>query len=234
MESDLQYNNDGRKQMSRKAEKADVESIRGLLREYYAAAVEKDCSRLRLDADMVPAAMVDRVENDGSVLWKMLPSTIKPAEIRRLESRLRYPLPPMYRAYLQSYFHLFSALVPVDSTCGQGGVGFASMPCDDPLWTFNGAFEEANVCFGSRLQQRLLKLGFPLIGWSLDDRLALNTHSPDDEGDYQIIAISNALDDEVFDSITGDPLHFELDDVWQHTQPVCESFKEFVNIYFRL
>ncbi|QDU97644.1 hypothetical protein [Lignipirellula cremea] len=219
--------------MSRASEENDVETIREMLREFYAAAIENDHPCLRLDAEEVPAGMAEDVEDDGSVLWKMIPSTTSPAEIRRLESGLRCPLPPMYRAYLRSYFHLFEHLVAFDSSHGKGGVGFARMTPDDPFPTFRHANGELASSFEAGLARRLFDLGFLLIGWSIHDRLAFDTHFSDAEGDYEIVAISHALGDEFFESITSPPLPFELEDVSLHTQPVCDSFRKLVDVYFR-
>ena len=59
----------------------------------------------------VPPAMFDgEVQGDGWVSWKMLPSTLEPIEVERLEKELNIEFPPLFRAYLLAGFQLFDQI----------------------------------------------------------------------------------------------------------------------------
>ena len=56
----------------------------------------------------VPPEMWDgEVNSDGWVAWKMLPSTLKEADIEHLEEEFGVRFPPLFRAYMLARFQLF-------------------------------------------------------------------------------------------------------------------------------
>ncbi len=62
----------------------------------------------RAVASGVPAAMqVGQIDAEGWVEWRVLPSTLKEAEVTGLESKFGIQLPPLFRAYLLARFQLF-------------------------------------------------------------------------------------------------------------------------------
>jgi hypothetical protein len=60
----------------------------------------------------VPLSMqAGEVNEDGWVEWHVLPSTLKEPDVGALEREFGVQLPPIFRAYLMSRFHLFEQVV---------------------------------------------------------------------------------------------------------------------------
>jgi hypothetical protein len=58
-------------------------------------------------AGVPPEMQVGEVNADGWVEWRVLPSTLKEADVGALESEFGVQFPPVFRAYLLARFQLF-------------------------------------------------------------------------------------------------------------------------------
>jgi len=78
----------------------------------------------------VPPAMADGPGRwEGTVRWKLCPSRVTEGAISALEERAGHRLPAPFRAYLQTWEHLFDQLwAPAHDL-----VFWTPMPADDPL-----------------------------------------------------------------------------------------------------
>ena len=219
-------------------ETKDIKYVCRRLDEFYEAAVRNNYPYMTMEAEEVPPAMVVDLEDGGDVKWKMLPSTITERQICELESRLAQQLPPMYRAYPKSRFHLFEHLHPyhiVDEWNGprKGCVAIATLPCDRPFWVFENANRPESNDFRSRFEHQLFAAGFILIGWNITERFALNTHSPNSEGDYEVVMLSQDLENDFYGKEPNSPLPFDLLDISSYMYTLCSSFREFVDLFIR-
>ena len=59
------------------------------------------------DAGVPPEMQVGDVNPDGWVEWRVLPSTLKDADVGAIETEFRVQFPPVFRAYLLARFQLF-------------------------------------------------------------------------------------------------------------------------------
>jgi hypothetical protein len=59
------------------------------------------------DAGVPPEMQVGEVNTDGWVQWRVLPSTLKDADVGALESEFGVQFPPVFRAYLLARYQLF-------------------------------------------------------------------------------------------------------------------------------
>ena len=59
------------------------------------------------DAGVPPVMQVGEVDPDGWVDWRVLPSTLREADVIALELEFAVQLPPLFRAYLLARFQLF-------------------------------------------------------------------------------------------------------------------------------
>lgn len=83
---------------------AAVEGIRDFLQAFY----DGFSSGPRLRGDRISSAP-PAMEGAPGDSWKILPSTLRDADVADLEAELGVTLPPLFRAYLQASFHLFWA-----------------------------------------------------------------------------------------------------------------------------
>ncbi len=86
----------------------DIEFVGQLIDAYAAEADRRGVASKRPQDSGVPAAMqVGRIDAEGWVEWRVLPSTVSEAEVSELENKFGIQLPPIFRAYLMARFHLF-------------------------------------------------------------------------------------------------------------------------------
>jgi hypothetical protein len=60
------------------------------------------------DAGVPPEMQVGEVNADGWVEWRVLPSTLREADVAAVEAEFGVRLPPLFRAYLLARFQLFN------------------------------------------------------------------------------------------------------------------------------
>jgi hypothetical protein len=220
------------------SESRDIKYVTRRLDEFYAEAVRNDYPYLTLDPADVPAPMIARANDNGQVAWRMLPSTITNQQINSLEAGMGYLLPPMYRAYLKSRFHLFEHLHPYEITDEWNGhrsgfISIATIPCNDPLWTFKNAAHPTTSEFNALFEHRLFQLGFIVIGWNISERFVLDSRFSDGEGDYEVAIICHSFENSVFDRTTNKPLPFDVQDISTFRYRLCSSFREFVDKFIK-
>lgn len=76
----------------------------------------------------VPAAMEDgEIDAEGWVAWKLLPSAVTTADLDALEDEFGLAFPPLLRAFLSTYYHLF-------------GEGVGEQPCDNPFRSLQNSY----------------------------------------------------------------------------------------------
>jgi hypothetical protein len=68
------------------------------------------------------------VDSEGWVEWRMLPTRVRPHDVAALEAEFAVKFPPLFRAYLQSYSHLFDQVL-----CAGASICLPSLPSDAPL-----------------------------------------------------------------------------------------------------
>lgn len=214
-------------------EKRDIEHVSKLLDRFYADAVGRNYPYLRLDEEDVPEAMVGDRLPDGTIVWKLLQSTISDKEIDDLEAAIGHRFPPMYRAYLKSLFHLFEQLHPYDITDSfnghrSGSACLDKLPSENPFWRFDRAIHPDDDNAAAQVENRLLSLGFIPIGWNIYETFVLDTNVANDEGDCQVVIIPQAFFNEFHES-----QNFDLEDVAKFVFVLCASFREFVGAFIR-
>ena len=144
---------------------ADVDFAKRCLETYY-----ENCSQV---LPGVPAEMRrGEWEQDGWTYWKLIPSRLTEADVHALESELTFHLPPLFRAFLISYF-----VLGLDF----GEFQLPRLPCDEPL-------KEVRRYL---LQPELWRIGYAQFGRNVEgDPVCFDLKAPAADGDYLWCALT--------------------------------------------
>lgn len=82
------------------------------------------------DHGIPPEMWASDVDREGWVAWRVMPSTLRPADIDQLQSQFSVALPPQFRAYLLARHHCFAQ---VKSVKYDQLIFFPDLPTRDPL-----------------------------------------------------------------------------------------------------
>ena len=145
---------------------ADVDFAKRCLETYY-----ENCSQV---LPGVPAEMRrGEWEQDGWTYWKLIPSRLTEADVHALESELTFHLPPLFRAFLISYF-----VLGLDF----GEFQLPRLPCDEPL-------KEVRRYL---LQPELWRIGYAQFGRNVEgDPVCFDLKAPAADGDYPVVCINH-------------------------------------------
>jgi hypothetical protein len=134
--------------------------------------------------------------------WKLVPSRLTEADILTLENELPFHLPPLFRAFLVTYY-----VLDMDF----GDFRLPQLPSDDPLVEVRRWL----------LQPALWQIGYAQFGGgTFGDPLCFDLRSATPGGDYAVVAINH-------DGILPHENWQYRDRVEPHAKPVAASFREF-------
>jgi hypothetical protein len=176
-------------------EAADVDLVRRCLKAYYAR-----CSQV---LPGVPAEMRrgEWQQNDW-VDWKLVPSRLTEADVLLLEAELPFRLPPLFRAFLVTYF-----VLDMDF----GDFSLPQLPSDDPL-------KEVQRYL---LQPDLWRIGYAqFAGGTCGDPVCFDLRAPTPDGDFPVVAINH-------DWIVPHENWRHRERVEPHAKQEAGSFREF-------
>jgi hypothetical protein len=173
----------------------DVQHVRRCLEAYYAR-----CSQV---LPGVPDEMRrGEWQQDDWVDWKLVPSRLTEADVTALEAELPFRLPPLFRAFLVTYFVL-------DMDFGE--FSLPQLPSDDPLVEVRRYL----------LQPQLWRIGYAqFAGGTCGDPVCFDLHSPTPDGDFPVVAINH-------DRIVPHENWRHRDLVEPHASWEAGSFREF-------
>ena len=174
---------------------ADVQLVKHCLDTYYTK-----CPQVlpRVPADMRRGQW----QEDDWVDWKMIPSRLTEADVDALEKKLPFRLPPLFRAFLVTYFVL-------DLDFGE--YQLPQLSSDAPL---------------RDVQRYLLQPSLWAIGYSqcassgCGDPVCFDLHAPHEEGEFEVVVINH-------DMIVPFENWHRRDRVEPHATRVAGSFREF-------
>lgn len=174
---------------------ADVALVKRCLESYY-----ESCPQV---LPGVPAEMLrGKLQDSDWVEWKLIPSRLTEADVVTLEHKLPFALPPLFRAFLVTYFVL-------DMDFGE--FYLPALPSDAPLKNVEHYL----------LQPNLWKIGYAqFAGGTCGDPVCFDLKALTHEGDYAIVAINH-------DWIVPHENWQHRDRVEPHAKRVAHSFREF-------
>jgi hypothetical protein len=174
---------------------ADVQLVKRCLEAYY-----ENCSQVlpNVPDDMKRGTW----QQDDWVDWKMIPSRLTETDVEILEAKLPFRLPPLFRAFLVTYFVL-------DMDFGQ--FCLPALPSDDPL-------KHVKLYL---LQTNLWRIGYAqFASGDCGDPVCFDLEAPTVEGDYPVVIINH-------DWIVPYENWQYRDRVEPHAKHVARSFREF-------
>jgi hypothetical protein len=176
-------------------DKVDVELVKRCLESYY-----EGCPQV---LPGVPAELRrGEWQHNDWVDWKLVPSRVTEADVTELEAQLPFRLPPLFRAFLVTYFVL-------DMDFGE--FCLPALPSDSPLRNVKRFL----------LQPRLWSVGYASFAdGECGDPVCFDLQAPTPDGDYPIVVINH-------DWIVPHDNWKHRDRVEQHAKRVANSFREF-------
>lgn len=173
----------------------DIQLVKHCLESYYA-----NCPK---ELPVVPPEMrLGKWEQDDWVRWKLVESRLMEADVLAIEAELTFALPPLFRAFLVTYYVL-------DMDFGE--FVLPALPSDDPL---------------VQVRQNLFQTNLWEIGYAqfasgeCGDPVCFDLQAPRPDGEFKIIVINH-------DQVTLSENWNRREAIEPHAREVAGSFREF-------